>query len=82
MSVVLDDTLRTQNREPAALIQGLPGFGLVAVTAAEVREEEQRVLRSPVPQEPAHGDVWGPKAPARRRRLAELARWIIAPPAT
>lgn len=82
MSVVLDDTLRAQNREPASIVQGRPGFGLVAVTAGEVREEEQRVLRSALPQEPAHGDVWGQKAPARRRRLAELARWIIAPPPT
>lgn len=80
MSIVLEDTLRAHNREPNTILEHRPGYGLVAVTVGEVRElEQQRVLRSERPEELAHGDVWGDKPPARRRRLAQLARWIIEP---
>lgn len=81
MSIVLDDALRLQQREPQSILSLRPGYGLVALTAGEVREmEHQRVLRSPRPEEPAHGDVWGDKSAGRRRRLAQMARWIIQPP--
>lgn len=79
MSIVLEDRLRELGREPDTILEGRPGYGLVALTAAEVRAEEQRVLRSRQPDEEAHGDVWGDKAAARRRRFAQLARWIIEP---
>jgi len=80
MSIVLQDTLQADHREPASVLGGRAGYGLVAVTAAEVRHEDQRVLRSPLAEEPAHGDVWGIKTAGRRRRLAQRARWIIEPP--
>jgi hypothetical protein len=80
MSIVLDDTLREHEREPDSILVLRSGYGLVALTAGEVRNlEQQRVLRSPRPEEPAHGDVWGEKSVGRRRRLAQLARWIIEP---
>ncbi len=79
MSIVLDDRLRELRRVPASIVGGRAGYGLVALTAGEVRTEEQRVLRSPMPDEAAHGDVWGDKPVARRRRLAEQARWIVRP---
>lgn len=81
MSVVLDDTLRALGREPRSILAGKPGYGLIAVTAAHVRAEQQRVARSPLPDEAAHGDVWGDKTAGRRRRLARQAQWIIEPPA-
>lgn len=80
MSVVLDDTLRAHGRVPESILVSRIGYGLVAVTAAEVRAEAQRVLRSPLVDELAHGDVWGDKPAGRRRRLAQVARWIIEPP--
>lgn len=81
MSIVLDDTLRAHEREPDSILVTRPGYGLVALTAGEVREaEQQRVLRSPRPEELAHGDVWGEKTAGRRRRLAQMARWVIQPP--
>lgn len=82
MSIVLEDTLRALDREPASVLQGRPGYGLVALTAEQVREAEQRVVRSPTPEEPAHGDVWGTKTPSRRRHFAQLARWVVVPSGT
>jgi hypothetical protein len=79
MSVVLGDTLAARARTPESILDGRPGYGLVAVTAGEVRAEEQRALRSELPEEPAHGDVWGVKTAARRRRLAQVARWVMEP---
>ncbi len=44
-----------------------------------VRSEDQKVLRSEPPEEPAHGDIWGDKPAGRRRRLTSRARWVIEP---
>lgn len=79
MSIVLDDTLRDDGREPSAIIEGRRDFGLVALTARQVRDIEQRVIRSATEDEPAHGDVWGEKPGAVRRRLASAAEWVIEP---
>ncbi|MEJ7786390.1 MAG: hypothetical protein WKF96_16425 [Solirubrobacteraceae bacterium] len=79
MSVVLQDTLEALDRLPATILADRPGYGLVAVTAADVRAEKQKVLRSPQSHELAHGDVWGGKTPARRRLLAQKATWVIEP---
>lgn len=79
MSVVLQDTLEALDREPDTILVDRAGYGLVAITAADVREEDQRVLRSPQPYELAHGDVWGTKTAGRSRRLAQKATWVIEP---
>lgn len=81
MSVVIEDTLREHHRQPGSVLDGRPGYGLVALTAGQVRGLEQRIMRSPLPDELAHGDVWGEKPVSRRRRLAQAAEWIIVPPA-
>ena len=80
MSVVLADALEEEGRLPGSILADKDGYGLVALTAEEVRAEEQRVVRSPLPEEEAHGDVWGEKPAGRRCRFARLARWIVEPP--
>lgn len=80
MSVVLEDRLRELGRSAPSLLAGRPtGYGLAALTAAQVRAEAQRIERTPKPEEEAHGDVWGDKPTSRRRRFATLAQWVVEP---
>jgi len=80
MSVVVQDRLDELNRSPASILDGLVGYGLIGIRAGDVREEEQRIERTPRDDEPAHGDVWGDKPGARRRKLAAKAFWVVPPP--
>jgi hypothetical protein len=81
MSTVLDDTLRASGRRPEALVDGLANTFLAAVTAGLSRQLHQGVVRTPLADEPAHGDVIGDKSKAVRRRFARGAVWVVAPPA-
>lgn len=80
MSVVLEDTLRAEGREPPDALRDYPGDFLVALKAGFVREKGQGVVRTPRPEEPAHGDVLGKKTRGTARAFAEAACWIVAPP--
>lgn len=88
MSVVLGDTLAFHQRIP----EDLPDFsypdkpdkwGVAKVLTETVRTVvgDQEVIRSPNDDEPAHGDVNGPKAPKRRKRIKKNATWVIEPAA-
>jgi hypothetical protein len=79
MSVVLDDTLRADGRDPSDALANYPGQYLVRFTAAFVRSRNQVVVRSPRADEPAHGDVIGKKTRGVARALAETSCWIVAP---
>jgi hypothetical protein len=79
MSVVIDDTLRASGREPVDILDRYPSDYLVALTVGLVREHEQQVIRSPIPDEPAHADVVGKKTKGRRRAFATAATWIVGP---
>jgi hypothetical protein len=80
MSVVLGDRLAELGRPPEDARHSMPERFVVALTAGEVRGEEQEVERAATPIEPAHGNVVGDKGKTRRRRFAALARWIVDPP--
>lgn len=80
MSVVLQDRLEELGRTPESILEGRPGHGLVGILAGDVRAEEQKIERTPLEEELAHGDVCGEKPSARRRILAGKAFWVIEPP--
>lgn len=80
MSVVLGDTLSEEGRSPEDANRSKSGWFIVALTAAEVRGEDQGVTREPTTIEAAHGSVNGEKKKPRQRRLRDLARWVVAPP--
>lgn len=80
MSVVLEDTLVELGRNPESIIENRPGHGVLGIRAKDVRAEAQRIERSPLTVELAHGDVWGEKPGSRRRRLATKAFWVVEPP--
>jgi hypothetical protein len=79
MSVFLQDTLEALDRTPESLVDATGGFGLVALSAQQVIDEEQTVQRTPKPDEPAHGDVVGEKKGSRRNRFAATCQWIVQP---
>lgn len=79
MSVLLGDTMESEGRPPQDALAGHPDFFLVSITAADARAQEQEIERTPLPDEPAHGDVVGKKARKRRRALRDAAKWVQAP---
>jgi hypothetical protein len=87
MSVVLGDVLAALRRTPEALPMEAPlcvgnpeEWGVAVLEAAFLRNEEsQEIVRSPLPDEPAHGDVRGKKNTKLRRRLKKHANWVVQP---
>src|SRR5262245_34131208 len=80
MSVVLADAILAAGRTAVSVLTGHDGYGLVAVPVSLVRECSQGVVRDPLPQEPAHAFVFGPKPKSVQKRLAREAVWVIPPP--
>jgi hypothetical protein len=78
MSIVLRDELEKAGRDPAEVLIGHDGFALAAITAGFVREQQQRVTREPLPEEPAHGIVIGEKKKSSKK-MAKAAQWVIPP---
>lgn len=65
---------------PERSLVGHEGYGLVALTVADLRAAGQQLIRDPIPDNPHHGVVQGEKTLARRRQMAKAARWVIRPP--
>jgi hypothetical protein len=80
MSVVLGDVLEAEGRPPPDARRSKPEWYVVALTGRQVRTEDQGIVRNPIEEESAHGDVIGDKGRGRRRRFVRLARWIVEPP--
>jgi hypothetical protein len=80
MSVVLEDRLRADGREPSDALRNHPGQYLIRLGAGFVRAHGQIVVRNPQPDEPAHGDVIGEKPRRIARAFAAAACWVVAPP--
>jgi hypothetical protein len=81
MSTALDDTLRTEGREPSDILvrANVPDWYLVVFAAAHARAHGQEIERDPTAEEPAHSHVVGAKGDGVRGHLAKGARWEIAP---
>lgn len=80
MSVVLGQEVLDVGRTANSVLVGHEGFGLVSFTAGLARDNGQGVMRKPVPEEPAHAEVFGNKTRAVKRALAKNCHWIVAPP--
>ncbi len=80
MSVFLASVMQAAQRPPTDAVRGHEGFHLAAITAGLARSLDQRVVRDPQEDEPAHGSVVGQKKRACRK-LAKAATWVIPPPA-
>ena len=77
MSIGLGDTLAEGDRQPSDLLRNYPDHRLASFTAGFVRSLEQRLIRSPIEDEPAHGGVIGNKTDRVRKKMSEEACWEI-----
>ena len=82
MSVYRQDVLDEEGAEPRRVLANHEGYGLVVVSAGHVRSRDQTVHADPVPEEPSHAKVCGPKPKSTRRWFARQADWVVAPPQT
>lgn len=55
------------------------GFGVVAVTAGQLRGLGIGVIRAPLPDNPHHALLQGPKGKKTLKKLAKLCEWEIMP---
>ena len=67
MSVVLMDDLENAGRNVTEVINDPEDFALATITAGSARMYNQKVIRVPLPEEPAHGLVVGNKTKSCRR---------------
>jgi len=54
-------------------------YALAAVTAGDARQIEQKIIRDPAPNDPAHALIVGQQPPHVSKALAQAAKWIIPP---
>ena len=76
MSIVLGE----ECAGPASVLAGHDSYALAAFTARLAREKGQKLVRDPLPDEPAHGLVVGTKTTSTRRAFAKHSRWVVEPP--
>jgi hypothetical protein len=79
MSVVIEDTLRDDGREPLDVLREYPDDFLVAITAGLVVEHGQEIERAPEAEEPAHAEVVGKMNKKKARAFCRAAKWIKEP---
>lgn len=79
MSVVLVE--KGRNKDPAKVLEGHEGFGLVSFSVGFARSLGQGVTREPSPHEPDHAHVFGKKTKGTKRKFAKKSKWIVSPPA-
>lgn len=56
-----------------------PTFGIVAITASELRAAGYLISRCPLEENPNHCECTGKASQGNRRRLARGARWVKPP---
>jgi hypothetical protein len=59
-------------------LQGHEGFGLVCLTVEQIRSVGLGIKRAPIPGNPQHAILLGPKKKVKRE-LAKMAEWIKRP---
>jgi hypothetical protein len=81
MSVAIGVDLDADQHDAGEVIEGHPGYGLVALPVGELRKLGLGVVRSPMEGELCHGDVHGKKTKGTRNKLRVLAEkhWIVMP---
>ena len=80
MSVVLGDEVLQTGRPAETVLMGHADFALASFSAGLARQLEQGIARKPLPEEPAHAEVFGKKTKRVRRSFAKHCEWVIPPP--
>ena len=79
MSVAIAQIAEEHGREPKDILKDHDGYGLAGLVVQDVRENNLGVCKKPLPDQPEHGEVFGPKPKSVRRNLALAAFWVIKP---
>lgn len=80
MSVYRKAVIHDGGGSVCRIMAGHEGYGLAGLTAAQFRAKQQTVCAAPLPREPAHAQVCGPKPKSVCRSFARDARLEISPP--
>lgn len=81
LSVAIESVMARAGRPPEAAIAKYPDSGLAVITAGDARSLNQAVAPDPLPDEPAHGVVYGQKKRGGiGGKLRDFATWVVAPP--
>lgn len=82
MSVALADIVVGSGGTPKAYLADHKAYALASITASLARSSKppQSVCPDPLPDQPAHALVVGPKPKSPSRRFAVEAVWVIKPP--
>lgn len=75
MSVVV----ARDGRSPLEILKGHDGYGLVELNIEDLIHANQYLQADPLPNEPDHALVVGPKTLSCRRTMAKSSRWIVDP---
>ena len=80
LSVLHEDLMQKRGRVAASALAAHPGYGLATFTASDARScnPTQNVCYDPIPEEDAHGIVFGKKTNAVKRQLSRIAIIIIS----
>ena len=79
MSVTIRSALIAAGGRMEDVLAGYKGFGLVSLPVGSAREQNQIVIRKPLSDNPAHGEVIGRKTRGVTRALKQSAIWIVKP---
>ena len=80
LSINLESVMTRDGRAPEDAIRSHPRYGLAAITAAHARSLNQAVAADPLPDEPAHGVVYGQKKRGGiGGKLRDGAEWVVQP---
>jgi len=80
LSISLESVMTRDGRPPEDAIRNYPGYGLASITAAHARSLNQAVAPDPLPDEPAHGVVYGQKKRGGiGGKLRDGALWVVRP---
>ena len=80
LSINLESVMVRAGRPPEDAIRNYPGYGLTAITAGQARSLNQAVAPDPLPEEPAHGVVYGlKKRGGIGGKLGDSALWVVRP---
>lgn len=80
MSVYRQDIIDAEGGNARRVLAGHEGYGLASLLTGEVRSKNQTVHTSPLPAEPSHASVCGPKPKSTCRWFAKQAVWVVNPP--
>ena len=72
-------TLWETDQDRVNVLRGWENLGLIVVTMGECRAIGLGIVRTPLPDNPNHCELFGPQARNGRRRLSKGARWVKYP---